>query len=125
METIDPRAGEASPLYADIVRELKIRTLDIDPELSLSLPIVDRKYAASAVGQLKRVLEVIEQPEPTDGPLTVQQAAQRVGVAPETIMGWVNSKQLKAANVGKGMKRGRYRIAPEDLDRFLAHRSLR
>jgi excisionase family DNA binding protein len=54
--------------------------------------------------------------------LTPTQAAARVRVSPDTVRDWINSRQLKASNVGKGKQRGRYRIAVADLDTFMASR---
>lgn len=50
--------------------------------------------------------------------LTPPQAAKRLGVSPETVIGWIRSGELKAANVGKGKKRARYRIEPDALAEF-------
>jgi excisionase family DNA binding protein len=52
------------------------------------------------------------------GSLTPPQAAKQLGVSPETVIGWIRSGELKAANVGKGKKRPRYRIEPEALAEF-------
>jgi excisionase family DNA binding protein len=50
--------------------------------------------------------------------LTPPQVATQLGVAPETVIGWIRAGELKAANVGKGKKRPRYRIEPEALAEF-------
>jgi excisionase family DNA binding protein len=124
LDTIDPRAGEASEEYASVVRELKIRTLDFNPTLSLSLPILDKKYAASAVGQLRRVLEEIEQPQPVPDTdvLDPPAVARLVGCSPDTVRDWIRSGQLRAANVANG-NRPLYKIRREDLDTFLESRN--
>lgn len=49
--------------------------------------------------------------------LTVEDAAKRVKVHPETIRGWIRSGELPAVDIG-----GKYRIYPEDLDTFLKRR---
>jgi excisionase family DNA binding protein len=54
--------------------------------------------------------------------LTVAQVAERLNVAPDTVTGWIHSGALKGSNVGKGLQRGRYRVAPADLDAFIASR---
>ncbi|MGH7169367.1 MAG: helix-turn-helix domain-containing protein [Gemmataceae bacterium] len=55
--------------------------------------------------------------------LTPPAIAARLGVAAETVIGWIRSGELPAANVAKrGCRRPRYRIAPEDLEAFLATR---
>lgn len=126
LSQLDVREREPEAAYADIVRELKIRTLEAGfTELSLSLPIEKEKYAVSAAAQLRRVLHELEGcPAPVDGALlTVQQAADLAGVGVDTLLGWIHSKQLRAVNVGKGLQRGRYRIQASDLQEFLKFRS--
>jgi excisionase family DNA binding protein len=49
--------------------------------------------------------------------LTVEDAAKKVKVHPETIRGWIRSGELPAVDIG-----GKYRIYPEDLDAFLKRR---
>lgn len=49
--------------------------------------------------------------------LTVDDAAKKVKVHPETIRGWIRSGELPAVDIG-----GKYRIYPEDLDAFLKRR---
>lgn len=122
LETIDPRAGEASAEYADVVRELKIRTLEFNPTLSLSLPILDKKYAASAVGQLRRVLEEIETPSVPDGDvLDPPDVARLMECSPDTVREWIRSGQLRASNVASG-NRPRWKIKRSDLETFLQTR---
>ncbi|RIK73292.1 MAG: hypothetical protein DCC68_25165 [Planctomycetota bacterium] len=57
------------------------------------------------------------------GSLTPPEVAKRLGVSPETVIGWIRSGELKAANVGKGKKRARYRIEPDALAEFQQRRS--
>jgi excisionase family DNA binding protein len=52
-----------------------------------------------------------------EGLLTVEDAAKKVKVHPETIRGWIRSGELPAVDIG-----GKYRIYPEDLDDFLKRR---
>jgi excisionase family DNA binding protein len=49
--------------------------------------------------------------------LTVEDAAKKVKVHPETIRGWIRSGELPAVDIG-----GKYRIYPDDLDAFLKRR---
>jgi excisionase family DNA binding protein len=49
--------------------------------------------------------------------LTVEDAAKKVKVHPETIRGWIRSGELPAVDIG-----GKYRIYPADLDAFLRRR---
>jgi excisionase family DNA binding protein len=49
--------------------------------------------------------------------LTVEDAAKKVKVHPETIRGWIRSGELPAVDIG-----GKYRIFPDDLDAFLKRR---
>lgn len=49
--------------------------------------------------------------------LTVEDAAKRVKVHPETIRGWIRSGELPAVDIG-----GKYRIYPNDLEAFLRRR---
>jgi excisionase family DNA binding protein len=55
--------------------------------------------------------------------LTPPAIAARLGVAEETVRLWITSGELPAANVAKrSCRRPRYRVAPEDLETFLAAR---
>jgi excisionase family DNA binding protein len=54
--------------------------------------------------------------------LTPPEAAKRLGVTPETVIGWIKSGQLKASNVGKGVAKPRYKIQQANLDKFMASR---
>ena len=55
--------------------------------------------------------------------LNPPQIAKELRVSPDTVLGWINTKQLKAANVATG-NRPRYKIRRYDLDRFLKLRSI-
>jgi hypothetical protein len=49
--------------------------------------------------------------------------AARLGVAPETVIGWIRGGELIASNVAKrSCRRPRYRVDPADLEAFLAAR---
>lgn len=51
-------------------------------------------------------------------PLTPAAVGKQVGASPETVIGWIRSGKLKAANLSKGV-RPRYVIEPDDLAAFL------
>lgn len=53
--------------------------------------------------------------------LSPPQVARQLGVAPETVIGWIRSGQLKASNLASGI-RPRFAIRPADLDAFLLSR---
>jgi excisionase family DNA binding protein len=53
----------------------------------------------------------------TDGLLTLEEAADHLGVTPKTVVGYVNDHKLRAINLGRG-KRPVYRFTPADLDTF-------
>jgi hypothetical protein len=55
--------------------------------------------------------------------LTPPKIATRLGVAPETVIGWIRDGELIASNVAKrSCRRPRYRVDPADLEAFLATR---
>jgi hypothetical protein len=55
--------------------------------------------------------------------LTPPKIAARLGVAPETVIGWIRDGELIASNVAKrSCRRPRYRVDPADLEAFLASR---
>jgi hypothetical protein len=61
----------------------------------------------------------------TDDPnalLTAHQAAQHLNVTTEQLLGHVHDGALRALNMSRGEKRGRYRFTPADLDQFKASR---
>lgn len=49
--------------------------------------------------------------------LTVRQAAKRLGLTEERVRELINLKEIRAIKVG------RWRISPEDLDKFIRSRS--
>ena len=54
---------------------------------------------------------------PHDRYQTVQELAERLEVAEETVRRWIKSGELRAIDIGKG-----WRIADADLERFLKTR---
>lgn len=52
--------------------------------------------------------------------LTVKEAAIRAGVSPSLVYVWCHEQRLPHYRVGAEGKRGRIRIAPADLDVFMA-----
>ena len=55
--------------------------------------------------------------------LTVAEVAAQMAVGSEQVLGWIHAGQLSASNVAAvGRKRPRWRIAPDDLESFLAAR---
>jgi excisionase family DNA binding protein len=56
--------------------------------------------------------------------LTPPKVAKVLGVDPSTVISWIQSRQLKASNVGKGGKKPRYRIQRSDLEAFMQSRQL-
>ncbi|MFZ1933477.1 MAG: helix-turn-helix domain-containing protein [Thermoguttaceae bacterium] len=56
--------------------------------------------------------------------LTPPQVAERFGVDPAKVVGWIRKGELGAVNVGNGSSRPRYRISPADLALFEAARAV-
>jgi excisionase family DNA binding protein len=58
--------------------------------------------------------------------LSTSDAADRLGVSVNKILGWIHSRELRALNVAaRPGGRPRWRISPEDLAAFEAARSAR
>jgi excisionase family DNA binding protein len=57
--------------------------------------------------------------------LTVQAAAQSLGVSESQVLALIRRGDLRAVNIGIGRQRARWRITIEDLDRFAAERTAR
>ena len=56
--------------------------------------------------------------------LTIREAAKLLGVGYDTVIAWVNWKEIEAINVSKRRGgRARWRIAPAELRRFLQSRT--
>lgn len=53
--------------------------------------------------------------------LTPPEIGEQLATAPETVVGWIRSGQLKGSNLATA-DRPRYVVQPEDLARFLASR---
>jgi excisionase family DNA binding protein len=56
--------------------------------------------------------------------LTPPEVAERLGVSPERIIGWIRSGKLRAVNIGDGSRRPRFRISPDRLGDFLRSREV-
>lgn len=55
--------------------------------------------------------------------LTVAQAADHLGIGEDAIIGHIRAGRLRAANVGLGTRRPRWRITAEALDAFVESRT--
>ena len=55
-----------------------------------------------------------------NGMLTVAGAAERVTTSPDHVLNLIRAGKIKAVNVGRGLKRPRWRIAPEALKQLTA-----
>lgn len=76
----------------------------------------DPRAAATLV-----LAEVHSHPGEGDRPLNPPDVAQQLRVSPATVIGWIRTGQLKAANLATG-NRPRYVIQRAELDRFLRSR---
>ena len=56
--------------------------------------------------------------------LCAREIAQQLAVKPERVIAWIRAGQLRAVNVGDGLVKPRFRIAPSDLENFLAARAV-
>jgi excisionase family DNA binding protein len=55
--------------------------------------------------------------------LTPPQVGKQLRVSPSKIVAWIRAAELRAVNVASSVRgRPRWRIAPEDLEAFLARR---
>ncbi|MFN0199332.1 MAG: helix-turn-helix domain-containing protein, partial [Planctomycetaceae bacterium] len=64
-------------------------------------------------------------PMHADTYLTPPAIAQRLGVSPETVIGWIRSGELEAINVAqRGKSRPRYRVSPQSLADWELRRSV-
>ena len=80
---------------------------------TLVLASVLADTTTSPVNKSRQPSEILNPPE----------VAEMLRVSPETVHGWIRSRQLKAANVaGPGSRRPRWKVKREDLDAFLARR---
>ncbi len=62
--------------------------------------------------------------ESLDSFLTPPEIAKLLRVSPDTVLGWIRRAELRAVNVGSGMKRPRYRVSRASLDEFLRLREV-
>jgi hypothetical protein len=67
------------------------------------------------------LLECLNAIPETKTVLTPPEVAEQLGAAPETVVGWINSGQLKGANLATD-HRPRYVVEPDDLTAFLKSR---
>jgi hypothetical protein len=56
--------------------------------------------------------------------LTPAHVAAELGVKVERVIAWIRSGQLRGVNLGDGLKKPRFRIAPADLEVFLLARTV-
>lgn len=54
---------------------------------------------------------------------TVAQVAESLGVGVDAIIGHIHAGRLRAANIGSGTRRPRWRITAEALDAFIESRT--
>lgn len=71
-------------------------------------------------GVLVDCLAALPEDEQTDT-LSTKDVAKILSVSRETVLGWINSQQLKASNIASG-NRPRWIISREALDSFLKNR---
>ena len=57
--------------------------------------------------------------------LTPAQVAEQLGVKAERVIRWIRSGHLRGVNLGDGLKRPRFKVAPCDLESFLITRAVR
>jgi excisionase family DNA binding protein len=56
---------------------------------------------------------------------TPAEAAQRLNVTPEQVIGFAHDGELHYVNVGRGLKRPRYRFTDADIDELIEKRKQR
>lgn len=61
-------------------------------------------------------------PTKTCDTLNPPQIAKLLAVSHDTVLGWIRSRQLTAANLGQHGKRPKWIVKKDDLDRFLKGR---
>jgi excisionase family DNA binding protein len=54
--------------------------------------------------------------------LSVPELADMMGVSPDTVLGWIRAKELKASNLNTFGKRPRWVVTRENLNEFLKRR---
>ena len=70
-----------------------------------------------------RLLECLNAIPDTKTIMTPPEIAEQLGTAPETVVGWIKSGQLKGSNLATDY-RPRYVVTPDDLAKFLESRQL-
>ena len=107
----------ANPRNRDI--EMVIRRLD-DPERDALERIVAgaHKEGMSAKPQPTKPQPIKPRKTPDD-PMTMREAAAKLGCSVKTLNGHIESGALRYVNIGHGSKRQRKRITPADLNAFI------
>lgn len=75
---------------------------------------------------MTQIVEQVES-EPVEGALlSPQQVARRLGCSVDQVRDIIRSRSLSAVNISQNPRgqRPRYRVKPEDLERFIAERTL-
>lgn len=67
---------------------------------------------------------MIARPQDPQRRMTPPEVARILKVAPETVLTWIRSGELRGFNVGSGAKRPRFRVSPADLADFEARRTV-
>ena len=113
MRGLDEWGGEEDYIHAQgFIEEAYQHAVDLRLSKAVAAcrkgPVIDR---------LLECLNAI----PASDFLTPPQVAEQLGTSPETVIGWIKSGQLNAANLATG-DRPRYVITPDDLAEFLKSR---
>lgn len=59
----------------------------------------------------------------TDKAITPPTLAARLGVSKAQVIGWIKDGSLRAIDTSKRRRRPRWKLLPEDVQRFLNHRA--
>lgn len=62
--------------------------------------------------------------EPCNRFLTPPEISKILRVKPDKVLCWIHRGELKAVNVGNGIRRPRYRVSQESLDAFVKSREV-
>ncbi len=84
--------------------------------VGFGIPVGDEQALTSPRDGLAIVGRLLAAAQTPAEVLTVPEASRLLRVKDDTIRGWIATGRLKAANVGDGPRRPRYRIARQDLD---------
>lgn len=68
---------------------------------------------------------MIARPQDSERWMTPPEVGRLLRVAPETVVGWIRSGELRGVNVGSGAKRPRFRVSAEALADFELRRTVR